>query len=157
MPQTKKAKSTLPKGARLLKSSTPKRPVTSPPPPPPAQVNLKTLREIRLMFHPNLPLHHLKAGHLPRISLRIASQSPQLPPRPLFRKLQQHTSLKPQRPPPLVLNKKPPYTVLLPPHRHTVQHLTTLPKPQLFPILSPLLGLHPRSNSRTWAFPLRSI
>ena len=34
MPHTKKAKSTLPKGARPLKSSTPKRPATSCPPPP---------------------------------------------------------------------------------------------------------------------------
>ena len=125
MPHTKKANSTLQKGARALKSSTPKRPATSPTP---AQVNLKTLREIRLTFRPNLPLHHLKAGHLPRISLRIASQSEQLPPRPSFRKLQQYTSLKPQRPPPL-LNKKPACTVLLPPHRQTVLHHnpTTIP------------------------------
>ena len=34
MPHTKKVKSTLPKGARALKSSTPKRPATSLPPPP---------------------------------------------------------------------------------------------------------------------------
>ena len=145
MPHTKKANSTLQKGARALKSSTPKRPATSPTP---AQVNLKTLREIRLTFRPNLPLHHLKAGHLPRISLRIASQSEQLPRRPWFRKLQQYTSLKPQRPPPL-LNKKPACTVLLPPHCQTVLHLVTLPKPppphhkpQFFPILAPHLGLH---------------
>ena len=77
MPHTKKVQSTLPKGSRALKSSTPKRPATSPPPPPPAQVNMKTQREIKATFRPNLPFHHLKVGHLPRISLRIAPQSPQ--------------------------------------------------------------------------------
>ena len=148
MPHTKKAKSTLPKGARALNLIPLNVPLLAPPPPPPppAQVNLKIRRRIKLTFRPNLPFHHLKAGHLPRISLRIAPKSPQLPPRPSFRKLRQYTSLKPQRPPPL-LNKKPPSTVLLPPHRQAVQHLATPPKlphnkPQLFPILFPFLGFH---------------
>ena len=114
--------------------------------PQPAQVKLKSQRELKLIFRSNSPLHHLKAGHLPRSPLRIAPQSQQLLPRPSLRKLQQYRSLNPQYLPPL-LNKKPPCTVLLHPPRQAVHHLATLSrpphiKPQLFLILPPLLGLH---------------
>ena len=148
MPHTKKAKSTLPKDARALKSSTPKRPATSPPPPPPTTSPSESENPKRNKTHvsPKFALPSSKSRPSTSNLLKDLAQSPQLPPRPSFRKLRQYTSLKPQRPPPL-LNKKPPSTVPLPPHRQAVQHLATPPKPphnkpQLFPILFPFLGFH---------------